>query len=390
MTPSTTITAATLTSDQVPALRRGAPIAAPEAKAAEVPPAAADGPPPTIVPPAQHPWRRSALIGIAALISIVAGVAYYVEEVLPYESTDDAFIEAHVTPIAPQIAGRVVSLLVADNQEVHQGELLLQIDPRDAQAQLDQARAGLDAAQSRLVQATAQLKVDQARVAQETAGITAASAEALRAETDAKRYQAISRTAISESQLDFVASQAHASAAQVQVARSKTLAAEAQLDLSHAGIRTAEAEVAHAAAVVRTAELELSYTSVTAPEAGLVTHRTVEAGAYVQVGQALLAIVPRQVWVIANFKETQLAHMRAGQAVTVSIDAYPDRTFTGHVDSIQSGSGPRFSLLPPENASGNYVKVVQRLPVKIALDGTWDPALVLGPGMSVIPEVRVR
>ncbi len=385
MTPATTLAA-----NQLPVLRTATPIASPEATPPRAPAAADAGAPPAAIPPLRHPWRRTALIGFASLIASAAAIAYYVEEVAPFESTDDAFIEAHVTPIAPQIAGQVVSLLVADNQEVHQGDLLLAIDARDAQAQLDQAHAGRDAADSRLVQAQAQFAVDQARIAQETAGITAASAEALRAESDAKRYQALSRSAVSQSQLDFAASQANASAAQVEVARSRTLAAQAQLDLSRAGIHTAEAEVAHASAVVRTAELELSYTRVLAPESGLVTHRTVEAGAYVQVGQALLAIVPRQVWVIANFKETQLAHMRAGQPVAVTIDAYPQRRFTGHVDSIQSGSGPRFSLLPPENASGNYVKVVQRLPVKIALDGPWDPTLVLGPGMSAVPEVRVR
>jgi membrane fusion protein (multidrug efflux system) len=378
------------TPDQGAVLRIALPAARPPAVSARAPAEPGTGTPTTTTPPQRHPWRRTVLMGGAALIATAAAVAYYWEQVLPFESTDDAFIEAHVTPIAPQIAGQVVTLLVADNQEVRQGQLLLEIDARDAQAQLDQARAGLAAAQSRQISATAQVAVDQARVAQETAGITAAAAEALRAESDAQRYQTISRAAVSASQLDFAASQAHASAAQVEVARSRTLAAQAQLELSRAGIHTADAEVAHAAAAVRTAELALSYTRITAPEAGRVTHRTVEAGAYVQAGQALLAIVPRQVWVIANFKETQLGAMRAGQAVTVSIDAYPQARITGHVDSIQSGSGPRFSLLPPENASGNYVKVVQRLPVKIALDGPWDPALVLGPGMSVVPEVRVR
>lgn len=390
MTAATTLAATSITQDQGPVVRIALPPASPDAAPAVQAPDDGGRSAPATSPPAHRPWRRTLLIGGAALIASAALVTYFQEEIAPFESTDDAFIEAHVTPVAPQIAGQVAQLLVRDNQEVQQGELLLSIDARDTQAQLDQARAGLAAAESRMVAAKAQVTVDQARLAQEGAGVTAASAEALRADSDAKRYAALSRSAVSQSQLDFAASQAHATAAQVEAAHSRSLAAEAQLELSRAGIHTAEAEVAHAAAVVRTAELALSYTRITAPESGLVTHRTVEAGAYVQAGQALLAIVPRQVWVIANFKETQLAHMRPGQPVAVSIDAYPQRSFTGHVDSIQAGSGPRFSLLPPENASGNYVKVVQRLPVKIILDGPWDSALVLGPGMSVVPAVRVR
>ena len=159
---------------------------------------------------------------------------------------------------------------------------------------------------------------------------------------------------------------------------------------SQAIIQTAVAEVQSSEAAVHQAELNLSYTQVKAPEAGYVTHRTVEAGAYVQTGQALLAVVPRQVWIVANFKETQLTDMRAGQPVAVTVDAYPQIEFKAHVDSIQSGTGPRFSLLPPENASGNYVKVVQRVPVKIVLDDVAANNYVLGPGLSVVPEVRVK
>jgi membrane fusion protein (multidrug efflux system) len=148
--------------------------------------------------------------------------------------------------------------------------------------------------------------------------------------------------------------------------------------------------VQQAEARLRQAELNLSYTQVTAPEAGYVTHRTVEQGAYVDVGQSLLAIVPKQVWVVANFKETQLKHMRAGQPATVQVDAYPQSKFTGHVDSIQAGSGAKFSLFPPENATGNYVKVAQRVPVKIVFDEDPNTQLALGPGMSVVPTVRVK
>jgi len=190
--------------------------------------------------------------------------------------------------------------------------------------------------------------------------------------------------------LDLAGTQARSADAQVDAARNKELSAEAQSVLDQASIRMAAAEVQSSRAAVHQAELNLSYTRVKAPEAGYVTHRTVEAGAYVQTGQALLAVVPREVWIVANFKETQLTLMRAGQPVTVTVDAYPQIKFKAHVDSIQSGTGPRFSLLPPENATGNYVKVVQRVPVKIVLDDAAAAQYILGPGMSVVPEVRVR
>jgi membrane fusion protein, multidrug efflux system len=328
--------------------------------------------------------------GAATLAAAFATGIYYEEMVAPYESTDDAFIETHVSPVAPQVAGRVAQLLVTDNQEVKPGDVLVQIDPSDFQTKLDQERAGLAAALSRLEQAKAQYTVDQARVEQEKANVIAATAEARQAEADDRRYQAVGNFAVSASQLDLASTQARSADAQVAAARNKELAAEAQVVLDQAGIQTASAGILQNQAAVHQAELNLSYTQVKAPVAGYVTHRTVEPGAYVQTGQALLAVVPREVWVVANFKETQLTRMHAGQPVTVTVDAYPQIKFKGHVDSLQSGTGPRFSLLPPENATGNYVKVVQRVPVKIVLDDQAASEYVLGPGMSVVPEVRVQ
>jgi membrane fusion protein (multidrug efflux system) len=175
-------------------------------------------------------------------------------------------------------------------------------------------------------------------------------------------------------------------------ARNKQSAAEAQVSLAQASIQTAAAEIKRSEAAVRQAELDLSYTQVKAQEPGYVTRRSVEAGAYIQPGQSLLSIVAREVWVVANFKESQLTHMRAGQPVTVRVDAYPQLKLSGQVDSIQCGAGARFSLFPPENATGNYVKVVQRVPVKIVLDQSSlaGSGLTLGPGMSVQPKVRVK
>lgn len=398
MTTATTLSAPTLAAHEAPALRSAAPVQAPSSLA----PRGVEEPAhhETGEPPAQGPASpsgagrhraRSYLLGCLATGAIcIASVAYYGIEIAPFESTDDAFIDGHVTAIAPQVSGRVAQLLVDDNREVQAGDVLLTIDASDYQARLEQARATLHASEGRLAEARAQVTVDQAHIEQGQAAIVAADAEAQRAGADSRRYQAIAKIAISDSQLDFATTQARSTGALVEVARHQERAAEAQLVHSQAAISTAEAEVARDAALVHQAELNLSYTHIIAPEAGVVAHRTVEAGAYVQTGQALLAIIPHHMWVIANFKETQLTHMHPGQPVTLRVDAYPGLALTGHVDGIQSGAGSRFSLLPPENASGNYVKVVQRMPVKIVLDQKPDADHVLSPGMSVVPEVQVQ
>jgi len=370
--------------------RQLTPVLAPDPR----PAAPAVGSSETGAPPTGSPQKRfktkHLVTGVATLAAVVATGVYYTTMVAPYESTDDAFIETHVSPVAPQVAGRVAELRVKDNQAVKPGDVLVQIDPSDFQTKLDQERAGLAAAQSRLEQAKAQYSADEARVEAEKANVTAAAAQARQADADDRRYQAVGNFAVSASQLDLAGTQARSADALVAAARSKELAAEAQISLDQAAIQTAGAGIAQSQAAVHQAELNLSYTQVKAPVAGYVTHRTVETGAYVQTGQSLLAIVPQEVWVVANFKETQLTHMRAGQPVTLSVDAYPQIQFKGHVDSVQSGTGPRFSLLPPENATGNYVKVVQRVPVKIVLDDQAASQYVLGPGMSVVPEVRVQ
>jgi membrane fusion protein (multidrug efflux system) len=334
--------------------------------------------------------RRKILAAAAALVVALAAGVYYFWCVLPYESTDNAFIEGNVIPMASQVPGRVAELLVKDNQAVKQGEVILKIDPRDYEASLAQARADLSAAHSRVEQAKAQVNASEAKVAQAQATVVAADAENQRAADDLKRYQSVDSTAVSKSAFDAAQSQARAASANLEAARSQAKAAEADVALSAAGVKTASAAVQQAEAKLRQAELNLSYTQVSAPEDGRVTRRVVEQGAYIQPGQSLMAIVPRRYWVIANFKEIQLTHMRVGQSVEVEVDAYPGRKFEGHVDSIQNGAGARFSLFPPENATGNYIKVVQRVPVKIVLDDLPGNDLALGPGMSVVPKVRVK
>jgi membrane fusion protein (multidrug efflux system) len=284
-----------------------------------------------------------------------------------------------------------MKLHVTDNQRVKAGDVLLELDPRDYQALVDQAAADLATANSRVAQAQAKVAVDQAKAAQENAAIPAAQAAADRAQADRQRYESVPSRAVSTSQIDLAKAQSTSASADVEVARDQALAALAQVDLDKADVQTARDQVQQARTRLDQAQLQLSYTTLLAPRDGRVTRRTVELGAYVQTGQALLALVPDDLWVTGNFKETQLGRIRPGQPVFIRVDACPHHQFMGKVDSFQAGSGALFSLLPPENAVGNYVKVVQRIPVKIIFD---DPSELsqfnLAPGMSVQPKVRVQ
>jgi membrane fusion protein, multidrug efflux system len=344
------------------------------------------------VPPRRRRFRPGVFIVIVLLLAAIAAtIHYYIKFIAPYEDTDDAFIESYVTFISPRVSGPVVKLLVTDNQRVKAGDVLLEIDPRDYQTLADQASADLATATSRVRQAEAQITVDQAKADQQQAAVVAVQATADHSVADSRRYESVQSQAVSGSQLDQAKTVASAAVAQVDVARNQAKAALAQVELDRADVETARAQVQQAQTRLETAQLQLSYTKVVAPRDGLVTRRTVELGAYLQTGEALLALVPDERWVVANFKETQLERMRPGQPVTIHIDAYPQREFRGKVDSLQAGSGARFSLLPPENAVGNYVKVVQRVPVKIVFDEPLNLSeLDIAPGMSVVPKVRVK
>ena len=346
-----------------------------------------------ILPPPPRKNRRKLkflLIGAATLAILVAVVFYYFLFVAPYESTDDAFIDGYVTLVSPRVPGQITQLLVKDNQEVKAGDVLVEIDPRDYEAKAAQVRADLAAAQSQLNESQAQVKVSEAKVTQAQAAVTAAEAENQRAADDLKRYENVESRAISKSALDLAQAQARSANANLVAAYSQTNAAESEVELSEAGVETAKAAVQQAEAKLQQAELNLSYTKIIAPLDARVTARSVQLGNYVQPGQALMALVPRDVWVVANFKETQLTHMKPGQPVELSVDAYPNKKFKGKVDSLQAGTGARFSLLPPENAVGNYIKVVQRIPVKIIFDEELPTNLDIAPGMSVVPEVKVK
>ncbi|HUJ10253.1 MAG TPA: HlyD family secretion protein [Verrucomicrobiae bacterium] len=327
---------------------------------------------------------------VAVPLLLVALGLYYFFEVRPYETTDDAFIDGHAIQVSPQVAGHVLQVFIRDNQVVKKGDPLVKIDPRDFDARLAAARAGLAAARSRVAQANSQLAVTQATAEQDRAAVAAAQAEAERAQADLARYQSVEKRAVSREQVDAAVAAGQSTAASLEVARKKADAAEAQVGLSRALIATAEADVQRAEADVQQAELNRSYAEIDAPEDGWVTRRVVEEGEYVQVGQALLAVVEPNPWVTANFKETQLSLMKPGQPVEIRVDAFPQKDFKGHVDSIQAGTGAHFSLLPPENAVGNYVKVVQRVPVKIVFDEGEDPKFPLPLGASVVPKVKVQ
>lgn len=313
---------------------------------------------------ARRPRKRQiamVILLVAVVLAAAFGVPYYIHA-LSYESTDDAFIEGHIVPISPRVAGHVIEVLVNDNQEVARDTVLVRLDPASFETRVKQAAGALAAAEASVVRTQAEVKVSQAEVVRADS-------------TLARTRKMLASNAASDQDLD----NAVAGAA----------AAHAKHDADQQKILEAQAAVQQAGAVLKQAQLELSYTEIKAPEAGRVTRKSVEAGAYVQVGQALLAIVPREVWVVANFKETQLTYMRPGQDVEVKVDAYPHSKFAAKVESIQAGTGSRFSLLPPENASGNYVKVVQRVPVKIVFtDAPQD--VLLAPGMSVMPDVKVK
>ena len=271
---------------------------------------------------------------IAAGAILLAAAAAYWHYAAAHESTDDASIETHVIPISSKVSGQIQDVTVEDNQHVEKGAPLIEIDPRDYQIKLDQARAEF----------------------------SAAKADARRATVDAERAkQLLDRDDLSRQAYDKAVADAEVLKAKALLAEKKTSAAE----------------------------LDLSYTRITAPEAGKVTKKGAETRAYVQVGQPLLAIVTDGVWVLANFKETQLTRMHPGQEVTIKVDAFPGRELKGHIDSVQSGTGARFSLLPAENATGNFVKVVQRVPVKIVFDEPPSDLMLL-PGMSVEPTVHIK
>jgi membrane fusion protein (multidrug efflux system) len=336
--------------------------------------------------------RRHPLVAGAGLIALlVAGAATYVywDNSSHFESTDDAFIAARQFAIAPKVAGYVTAVPVSDNQHVNKGDVIARIDQRDyltalaqAQAQVAGAEAGIHNIDTQIATQDAQIAANQARVAQAQANMELARVTWGRDQPLVKQGWATAQ----QGTTDVQTLKAQQSA--VDSAQAALKVAQRQIDTLRAQRTSQEATLAQAQAQLDQAKLNLSYTTVTADQPGRVVNLSGAVGQYAQAGTNLTMLVPDEIWVVANYKETQLDRMRPGQPVDLEIDAYPERAFHGHVDSVQPGSGPAFSLLPPENATGNYVKIVQRVPVKLILDNP-PTDVSLGPGMSVVPTARV-
>jgi membrane fusion protein, multidrug efflux system len=344
-----------------------------------------------------HPSRqaiRRAALALAAVLGI-AGVADFGYDYLTtgryLESTDDAYVKADSTIVSPKVSGYIAQVLVGDNQPVKAGQLLADIDDRDFRAALAQAHADVEASEAAVRNLDAQLALQQPIIEQGTADVAAADANLKFAQEEQARYEGLMKSGSGTVQRAQQTDAAlRASSAQLQHSRSGLLAAQRKVDVLATERAKAVAQLDRARAVEQQASLNLSYTRITAPVDGTVGARSLRVGQYVQTGTQLMAVVPLDaVYVVANFKETQLTNVRNGQPVEVEIDSFHGTRLRGHVDSLSPASGLEFALLPPDNATGNFTKIVQRVPVKILLDDTSLKGL-LRPGMSAVPTVDTK
>jgi membrane fusion protein (multidrug efflux system) len=340
------------------------------------------------------PWARLGLgaAGVVAVASLLGGYLYHTAG---FETTDDAFLEGDVHPISARINGTVTRVLVDDNAHVRAGDPLVELDPADLNLAVQGAEADLAQARANASQVTAQIARAQAEVAAATARIAQNTAQLNRVQVDFHRMEVLGSDrvgAISKQEFDGARAQFEAAQAAQQSLLAERASAEASLAATHAQEAVAQAQLQKAAAALATAKLQVNYTIIRAPGAGRIARKSVEVGQRLQPGQAMMAVVSDDVWVVANFKESQLAHLRVGQKVEVRVDALDDRAFAGTVESFSPGTGAQFSLLPPDNATGNFTKVVQRLPVKIVFNrgSLGDAAARLAPGLSADVSVSVR
>jgi len=304
-------------------------------------------------------------------------------------STDDAYVKADNTTIAPKVSGYLNQVLVGDNEQVKAGQVLARIDDRDFKVALDQARADVAAGKAAVESKRAQLDVQQAVIASAQATLDVDTAARVFTAQENKRYTDLAATGYGSVQ-NAQNAQARDNTALAAIERDKAnlVSAQKQVELLKAELAQAVAASAKANALERQAELNLSYATITSPIDGVAGNRTLRVGQFVQAGTQLMSLVPsRGAYVIANYKETQLGNVRAGQPVDIEVDMFPGKAVHGHVDSLAPASGQEFALLPPDNATGNFTKVVQRIPVKIALDSF---AIDLRPGMSVIPSIQTK
>jgi membrane fusion protein (multidrug efflux system) len=335
--------------------------------------------------------RRPVISAIGAmLIASVMGAGYlYLDYAEHFQSTDDAFIAARQSPLAPKVSGYITAVPVTDNQHVTAGDVIALIDDRDYRIALEQAEAQVSDAQAGIENIDAQLEVQKAQISANEAQADQAQAGLVFAEQQAARYEHLEQTGYGTVQnSQQYSSQLRQQQAGLASAQATLKLAQRQLDSLKAQRSSAVAKLGEAEAQRDQAKLNLSYTIVTAAQPGRVVNLSAAVGQFAQSGTNLTMFVPDQIWVTANFKEIQLDRMRPNDPVKLQIDAYPGRSIDGHVDSVQPGSGTAFSLLPAQNATGNYVKIVQRVPVKIVMDNP-PGDVALGPGMSVVPTVRI-
>ena len=338
--------------------------------------------------------KRFVILG--ALFLSLVGLAVYAEYYWItgrfLVSTDDAYVQAHSVLISPKVSGYLSEVPVDDNQSVRAGQVIARIDPRDYQTALDQARANVAAAQASIDTLNQQIAQQTPAVAQARQLVVSDQAALVFSQQEVRRYTDLARSGFGIVQM---AQQTQADSQEKQAALEHDIAgvsvAEKQVGVFEAQLAQAKATLAQQQALERQAELNLSYTAITAPIDGTVGVRTLRVGEYVRPGTQLMAVVPLQaVYIIANYKETQLTDVRPGQPVTIKVDTFPGATVHGHVDSLAPASGQEFALLPPDNATGNFTKIVQRIPVKINVDMTDPLAGLLRPGMSVEPTIDTR
>ena len=348
--------------------------------------------------PAPKPNRRPLyIIGAVALAAAVWGGVKYLHG-LSHVETDNAQVEGHITPIAPKVSGFVAEVRVDDNQTVKAGDTLLVLDDRDYRVRLAQATADLAAARaqagsnSRAGQAQAQYEGSRASAASAAAAVVASEANLRKAAADLQRLKGLAaQQIVSAQQLDAAQAAFDAATANLEALRRQQSAAENNVQAAQAALSVADARLAAAQAAVDNARLQLGYTRITSPVDGVVAKRSVEVGELVQAGQEVMSVVPLgDIWVTANLKETELQDVTPGDKAEFTVDAYPGHKFHGHVESISPATGASFALIPPDNATGNFTKVVQRVPVKILVDDPVDPAHPLRPGMSVVVSITTK
>ena len=341
--------------------------------------------------------RSLLLVGFLVVAAVIGASAYLYFSTLNIESTDDAYTDGRAVTISPQVSGQVVALDVTDNQFVRKGDPLIHIDPRQYIQDRDSAQGALDLAKAQLaglkLGAEVARKNFPAQLQQAQAQLVSAQAAATKAQADYQRQRSLPKQATTQQEVDAATAALRQAQAQVALAEAQVAQAEPvpqRIGQADAEVGQLKGQVEQAQAKLDQANLNLEWTVVRAPQDGWITKRNVEAGNYVTPGQSIFSIVSPEVWVTANFKETQLDRIRPGQPVDIEVDAYPHLKLKGHIDSVQLGSGSKFTAFPPENATGNFVKIVQRVPVKIDIDSGLDPNLPLPLGVSVVPTVKLK